>query len=181
MTAASAGRHGATRKAYLQIHFCVVLWGFTAILGKAISLSAFSLVWWRMLLVAAALSLLPRVWRALRAMSWRLLGAYAGIGVLVALHWLTFYAAIKLSNASVAATCIAVGPIFLALIEPALHRRRPVLADLLLGALAVPGVALVVGAVPQGMLVGIVVGVVSAALVAVFGLLNKRTAAIHSR
>lgn len=174
MSARTPHPDGATRKAYLQIHFCVVLWGFTAILGKAITLSAFSLVWWRMLLVAVALLFLPRVWRALRAMPPRLLLAYAGIGVLVALHWLTFYAAIKLSNASVAATCIAVGPIFLALIEPALHRRRPVPADLLLGALAVPGVALVVGAVPQGMLTGIVVGVISAALVAVFGLLNKQ-------
>lgn len=164
----------SSTKAYLQIHFCVVLWGFTAILGKAISLSAFSLVWWRMLLVAGALLLWPPVLRSLRAMPLRLIGTYAGIGVLVALHWLTFYAAIKLSNASVAATCIAAGPIFLALIEPLLHRRRPVMTDLALGIIAVPGVALVVGAVPSGMLVGIVVGIISAAFVAVFGALNKQ-------
>ena len=174
MTAAGPADHPGSGKAYLQIHFCVALWGFTAILGKAISLSAFSLVWWRMLLVAAALLLWPPVLRSLRAMPWRLLGTYAGIGVLVALHWLTFYAAIKLSNASVAATCIAAGPIFLALIEPLLHRRRPVLTDLAMGVIAVPGVALVVGAVPDGMLVGVVVGIISAAFVAIFGALNKQ-------
>src|SRR3546814_3147978 len=94
-------------KAQWQIHLCVVLWGFTAILGKLITLPALPLVWWRMLLVTVALALLPRVWRALRAMPPRLLLAYAGIGGLVALHWLTFYGAIKLSNASVGATCIA--------------------------------------------------------------------------
>jgi len=105
-----------TRKAFLQIHFCVVLWGFTAILGKMISLPALPLVWWRLLIVVAALALVPRVWRGLRAMPPRLILAYAGIGALVSLHWLTFYGAIKLSNASVGATCIALGTVFVALL-----------------------------------------------------------------
>src|SRR3546814_10599035 len=64
-------------KAQWQIHLCVVLWGFTAILGKVITLPALPLVWWRMLLVTAALALVPRVWRGLRAMPPRLLLAYA--------------------------------------------------------------------------------------------------------
>ena len=60
------------RRALLQIHFCVLLWGFTAILGKLISLSALALVWWRMGMVTAALLVLPRVWRGLRQLSGRL-------------------------------------------------------------------------------------------------------------
>ena len=52
---------------YLQIHLCVLLWGFTAILGKLISLPAGALVFWRMAIVAGVLALAPRVWRALRA------------------------------------------------------------------------------------------------------------------
>jgi drug/metabolite transporter (DMT)-like permease len=163
----------ATR-AQLQIHVCVLLWGFTAILGKLISLPALPLVWWRMLIVVAALALLPRVWRALRLMPVRLIASYAGIGVLVALHWLTFYGSIKLANASVAATCIALGPVFLALLEPFLAGKRFEPRELLLGLLVVPGVALVVGGVPAGMHVGIAVGALSALLVAIFGALNKR-------
>ena len=163
----------ARRRAHLQIHACVLLWGFTAILGKLISLAALPLVWWRMLMVTGALLLLARVWRGLRALSPRLLLAYAGIGVLVALHWLTFYAAIKMANASVAATCIALSPVFLALVEPLLARRGIAWRDLLLGVAMIPGVALVVGAVPGGMLAGVVVGVISALLVAMFGSLNK--------
>jgi drug/metabolite transporter (DMT)-like permease len=161
-------------KARLQIHFCVLLWGFTAILGKMISLAALPLVWWRMLMVTAALALLPAVWRALRRMPPRLVLAYAGIGVLVALHWLTFYASIKLANASVAATCIALSPVFLALTEPLLTRKPFEPRELLLGIAVVPGVALVVGGVPAGMHVGIAVGAMSALLVALFGALNKR-------
>src|SRR5688500_15614365 len=136
------------RKAFLQIHLCVVLWGFTAILGKLITLPALPLVWWRMLLVVAALALVPRVWRGLRAMPPRLFWSYAGIGVLVALHWLTFYGAIKLANASVAATCIALASVFTALLEPSLAGTRFNRRDLALGVAVLPGVALVVGGVP---------------------------------
>ena len=161
-------------KARLQIHFCVLLWGFTAILGKLITLPAIILVWWRMLLVAGALLLMPRVWRGLRAMTARLRWAYAGIGVLVALHWLTFYAAIKLANASVGATCIALGPAFLAFIEPWVARRRFDPRELLIAIAIVPGVAMVAGGVPAGMRMGIAVGVLSALFVALFGSLNKR-------
>jgi drug/metabolite transporter (DMT)-like permease len=161
-------------KARLQIHFCVLLWGFTAILGKLITLPAIALVWWRMLLVAGALLLMPRVWRGLRAMTARLRWAYAGIGVLVALHWLTFYAAIKLANASVGATCIALGPAFLAFIEPWVARRRFDPRELLIAIAIVPGVAMVAGGVPAGMRMGIAVGVLSALFVALFGSLNKR-------
>jgi drug/metabolite transporter (DMT)-like permease len=162
--------------ATLQIHFCVLLWGFTAILGKLISLAALPLVWWRMLIVVAALALVPSVLRSLRALPARLWLTYAGIGVLVALHWLTFYGAIKLANASVAATCIALATPFTAVVEPWLTRTRFSARDLLLGIAILPGVALVVGGVPTGMREGVIVGAVSALLVALFGTLNKRVA-----
>ena len=163
-----------TTRALWQIHLCVLLWGFTAILGKLITLPALPLVWWRMLIVVAVLALLPTVWRGLRAMPARTRWAYAGIGALVALHWLTFYGAIKLSNASVAATCIAFATPMTALVEPLLTRQRFQPRDLLLGLLSLPGIWLVVGGVPDGMHAGIVAGVVSALFVALFGTLNKR-------
>ncbi|WP_368562300.1 DMT family transporter [Pseudoxanthomonas sp. UTMC 1351] len=163
-----------TAKAQLQIHFCVLLWGFTAILGKMISLPALPLVWWRMLLVVVALALLPRVWRGLRAMSPRLVLAYSGIGALVALHWLTFYGAIKLANASVAATCIALAPAFTSVVEPWLAKRPFSPRELAFGLAVLPGVAMVVGGVPDTMRTGVAVGAVSALLVALFGSLNKR-------
>ena len=161
-------------RAHWQIHLCVALWGFTAILGKLISLPALPLVWWRMGLVVLALMLVPRVWRGLRALTPRLLLAYSGIGVLVSLHWLTFYGAIKLANASVAATCMALATVFVALIEPKLAGRRFSARELALGVLVLPGVALVVGGVSADMRLGIAVGALSALFVAVFGSLNKR-------
>ncbi|MBW8366728.1 MAG: DMT family transporter [Arenimonas sp.] len=161
-------------KAHWQMHACVLLWGFTAILGKAITMPAMALVVWRMGLVTAALLLVPRVWRGMAALPARLLLTYSGIGVLVALHWLTFYGAIKLANASVAVSCIALATVFVPMVEPWITGRRFEPRELLLGVAVVPGVALVVGGVPAGMRMGIVVGTVSALLVAFFGALNKR-------
>jgi drug/metabolite transporter (DMT)-like permease len=117
----------------------VLLWGFTAILGKLITLPALPLVWWRMGLVVLALALLPRVWRGVRALPPRLLLSYAGIGVLVALHWLTFYGSIKLANASVGATCMALATVFTALAEPKLAGRRFSARELGLGIAVLPG------------------------------------------
>ncbi len=169
----------AHRRALIQIHFCVVLWGFTAILGKLITLPALALVWWRMLLVTAALACFPRVWRALRGIPPRLALTYAGIGCLVALHWLAFYGSVKLANASVAATCMALAPVVTALIEPWLTGSRFERHNLLLGVLVIPGVALVVGGIPRDMHLGFWVGVASAALAAVFNALNKRHLGHH--
>lgn len=161
-------------RAWFQIHFCVLLWGFTAILGKLITLAALPLVWWRVLIVVALLSCVPAVWRGVRAMSARLRWAYAGIGLLVTTHWVTFYASIKLANASIAATCMAVTPVFLAFVEPWIARRRFDPRELALGLLVIPGVMLVIGGTPSDMRLGFLVGVISALFAALFGACNKR-------
>jgi drug/metabolite transporter (DMT)-like permease len=161
-------------RALLQLHACVVLWGITAVLGKLITLPAVQLVWWRMLLVTLALACFPRVWRSLRQVPRGLMGVYAGIGCVIAIHWLAFYGSVKLANASVAATTMALAPVVVALVEPWLMGGRLERHNLLLAILVIPGVALVVGGLPGDMHLGFWVGVVSAALAAVFNLLNKR-------
>ncbi len=164
----------ASSRSLLQIHFCVVLWGFTAILGKLITLPAATLVWWRMVLVAGALLLVGRFWSGVRRLPMRLIWIYSGIGVVVALHWLTFYGSVKLANASVAATCMALTPVFVAFIEPWIAKRPFDTRELVFGLAVIPGVVLVVGGTPDGMRLGIAIGALSALLVGVFGSLNKR-------
>jgi len=167
------------RRALIELHICVVLWGFTAILGKLITLPATQLVWWRMLLVTIALACFPRVWRALRLIPPSQMLVFAGIGGVVALHWLAFYGSVKLANASVAATTMALAPAVTALIEPAITGARFERHNLLLGILVIPGVALVVGGIPDSMHLGFWVGVISAALAALFNALNKRYLGHH--
>ncbi len=169
---------GSTRgQAYLLIHLCVVLWGFTAILGRLIALPAVVLVAWRLVIVLLVLAVLPRAWRGWREMAAADRWLAASAGVFVALHWWTFYGAIKLANASVAVACIAVAPVFLAVLEPLFTRRVFRRRELLLALVAVPGVWMVIGGSPDSMNQGVLVGLVSALLVAVFSSLNKKLAA----
>ena len=165
-----------SRIPYLQMHLCVLLWGFTAILGKLISISALPLVFWRMLIVCACLALWPPLWRQLARLPARAVLACSGVGLLVTLHWLCFYAAIKHANASVAATCMALGPVFLALLEPRLSGRPFNGKELLLALMAVPGVAMVVGGIPTEMRAGFWLGAASALIAALFSIGNKRLA-----
>jgi len=165
-----------TRKAHLQIHVCVFIWGFTAVLGKLIALPSVALVWWRLVVATAALGCLPSVWRGVRQIAPRLALAYAGIGAILAAHWVTFFGAVKLADASVGAMCLGLAPAALALVEPAVARRAIEWREIAFGAGVVPGVALVVRGVPAGMRTGIVVGVVSTTLVALSNALQKRLA-----
>lgn len=160
-------------RAYLYLHFCVFVWGFTAILGKLISLKALPLVWWRVALCCAALwALIPRA--QLRSVSKRMAWRLLGIGVLVGLHWLCFYGAIKLSNASVGVVCMATASFFAALLEPVVFRRRLKWYELSLGLLVIPGILLIVGAIDWDMRWGFVTGIAAALLAAVFTALNKQ-------
>ena len=167
------------RRAWWQMHACVLLWGSTAVLGKLISLPAVDLVWWRMLIVAVLLACWPNARQAIHGMPRELVWQYLGIGMLVAVHWLCFYGSVKLANASVAATTLSLACIFVAFIEPLVMRQRINPTELLLGALILPGVALVVGGTPQHMRLGLLLGVLSAWFVAVFGVFNKRLASHH--
>jgi drug/metabolite transporter (DMT)-like permease len=158
----------------LQIHLCVVLWGFTAILGKLITLAAIPLVFWRLLIVSLCLLAWPPVWRQISRVAARDAALCVLAGLLVTAHWLCFYGAIKLSNASVAVVCIALAPVFLSLAEPQLSRRPFVAGELALAVASIPGVALVVGGIPPDMMSGFALGTLAAFLVAIFSIVNKR-------
>jgi len=160
-------------RAYFYLHFCVFLWGFTAILGKLISLKAVPLVWWRVLLATSFLLLLipKKQWSGLNRSVFQRLFV---IGLLVGLHWLCFYGAIKLSNASIAVATMATTSFFAALIEPILLKKKMNWYELGLGILILPGMALVVGNIDWDMRIGFGVGVIGALLGALFSSLNKK-------
>ncbi len=162
------------QRPFLQIHFCVFLWGFTGILGKLISLSALSLVFWRLVLVLLILMCFKQVWRGLRAFSIKNVITLAFVGALVALHWVTFYAAIRLANASVAAVCIALASVFVVFIEPWVFKKSIQMSEVLMAAFAVLGVLMMMGGVSSELWYGFLIGSISAFLLALFSISNKK-------
>jgi drug/metabolite transporter (DMT)-like permease len=160
--------------AQLQMHLCVLLWGFTAILGKLISLGAIPLVFWRVSMVSACLLLWPPVLRQLSRVDRHDLALAIAAGVLITAHWLSFYGAIKLSNASVGVASIALAPMVLSFAEPLLSRQPFSAGDTLLAVLSIVGVVFVVGGIPPTMTAGFALGALSAFFVAIFSIVNKR-------
>lgn len=161
-------------RAYIELHIAVFLFGFTAILGDLIQLPALTLVWWRVFITSISLLFLIKVIRLFRTLSRKRLLQFMGIGVLVALHWLAFYGAIKLANASIALVAMATTSFFTSMIEPFVMRQRVKWYEIALGILIIPGMMLVANGAEFSMLTGLWVGIVAAFLAALFATLNKK-------
>lgn len=153
------------------LHFTVFLWGFTGILGKLIQQGTLHLVYTRT--VIAALGLAAAALWMRRSLSWRTpkLGVYLLTGLIIAGHWITFYGAIKISTASIAAACLSTSTVFTALLEPFWFKRRIRAYEVVLGLIVIGALLLIFG-LETSHRWGIVVGVLSALLSAWFNIIN---------
>jgi len=164
----------STQKAYAQLHLAVLLFGFTAILGACISLSAFVLVWWRVFLTSLSLLFLIGFGRKLYLLPRKLILQYMGIGIIVGLHWVCFFGSIKYANASISLICMATISLFTSFLEPLLMRTPFRWYELAIGIVIIPAMVLIANSTELAMLPGIWVGLLSAFLAALFSTLNKK-------
>jgi drug/metabolite transporter (DMT)-like permease len=163
------------KKALIQLHLAVLLWGFTGVLGRAISLDAPVLVWYRMLLTALFMLVIiiyRKQWVKPEPEDVRKL---AVVGCLMGLHWVAFYAAIKFANISIALVCLSTASIFTSLLDPFVNGGKREAREVLLGSLAIIGVYLIYR-FQQFYGPGIAFGVAAAIISSVFTVLNKKIA-----
>lgn len=166
----------AKNKSTLFMHLAVLLWGITAILGRLIDLREFILVWYRMIMVAVILLLVPKLYKDLKFFNIKQLSQIALIGILVALHWVFFYGSIKLANVSVALCALATTSLFTAFIEPIISHKKFNKIEIALGLMIIPGIILINQTIPKGYFLGWMFGLFSAFLAALFTSLNKKYA-----
>jgi drug/metabolite transporter (DMT)-like permease len=159
--------------AYFQIHIAVILFGFTAILGDLIQLPAVVLVWWRVLITSVSLMFFIQFGKSLIQIPQKQIRTYIIIGILIGLHWICFYGAIKLSNASIALVCMSTTSLFTSLIEPIFFRTKVNKLELILAASVIPGMLLIVNNINTTYINGVWVGLAAALLAAIFSSLNK--------
>jgi drug/metabolite transporter (DMT)-like permease len=158
-------------KHYLHLHFIVFIWGFTAILGALISIESIPLVWYRMLLAVIFIALYF-LWKKKRVrMDKKALLKFAFTGVIIALHWITFFEAIKVSNVSVALATMSTGAFFTSFIEPFFFKRRIRPVEIFLGVLVIVGLYIIFNFESQYTL-GIVYALISSLLSALFSVLS---------
>ncbi|MEZ4849283.1 MAG: EamA family transporter [Bacteroidia bacterium] len=160
-------------KPYLLLHFSVFLYGLSGIFGKMISLEGVALVWYRMVITLGTLLFFPAVFRKTREISRKQLLRMMGLGVLLALHWITFFDSIHLSNVTIALSCLAASAFFTSLIEPLVFGKKIQFKEIFLGLLVIGGFACMIEFTGEKYLVGIILGIISAFLYALITVGNK--------
>lgn len=166
--------------AYAQIHIAVLLFGFTAILGKLIVFDQIALVWHRLWISVLGLMFIPGVIRGIVRIKKHDLLRFMGIGVLVSIHWMTFYGCIKIAdNSSIALACLATSTLFVSLLEPLITKSKFQSVEVILGILVIIGLLLVLN-VGSAYYFAILVGLISAFFAALFSVLNKKFLQHHN-
>jgi drug/metabolite transporter (DMT)-like permease len=158
-------------KNYLLLHLIVFIWGFTAILGALITIDAIPLVWYRMLLAVIFIAIYFLWKKKSFKVDRKALLKFFLTGLVIALHWVFFFKAIKVSNVSVALVTMSTGAFFASLIEPIFFRRKIKVLEIFLGVFVIAGLYIIFNFESQYKL-GIIYALVASFLGALFAVLN---------
>jgi len=149
----------------------VLIAGFTAILGELISIEAIPLVWYRMTIAGVLMFLFIKFKKMSLKVPLKALIRFSIAGVIIALHWITFFAAIKASNISITLAMFSTGAFFASLIEPLFYKRKIIGYEIIFGFIVIAGVVLITQTELQYLL-GIALGISSALFSTLFAVLN---------
>ncbi|MBQ6745917.1 MAG: DMT family transporter [Bacteroidaceae bacterium] len=166
-----------TQKGFIQLHLSVLLAGFTGLFGRLITLNEVDIVWYRMLFTSCILL----VFTGLPKLEWRKVLQLCGCGALLGFHWILFYGSIKASNVSIGVICFSTIGFFTALFEPMIFKRKLSWVELFFSLITVAGV-LCIFSFDARYRYGIMIGIVSSAVCALYAICNKKASVgIRSR
>ena len=160
-------------KNYIHLHFLVVIAGITAVLGELISLDAIPLVWYRMSIGAVLMLGYIILKKKPLRVPLKVLFNLSVAGIIIALHWITFFAAINVSNISITLAMFSTGAFFASLIEPLFFKRKIIGYEILFGLIVIIGIVLITQTELKYIL-GIVLGISSALFSTLFAVLNGK-------
>ena len=130
-------------KSYLHFHVIVFIWGFTAVLGALISIGAIALVWYRMLIASVVIYGYIRYKKISLKAKKKTIFTLCVAGILIALHWLAFFGAIKISNVSITLAMMSTGAFFTSILEPIFYKRKVIWYEIAFGLLVVCGLYII--------------------------------------
>ncbi len=162
-----------TFKNYVLLNLTVFIWGFTGILGKEIDLDANKIVFFRTGIAFLSLIILGLFLKKRTQLTRKQLVYVLGTGVIVGLHWFTFFQSIKMSTVSVAVVCMSSSTLFTAIIEPFVFKRKLLFSEIILSLFIVVGIGCIIG-FEFDYILGIMVGLLSALLASFFNVLNGK-------
>lgn len=160
---------------YLHLHFIVFIWGFTAVLGALITIEALPLVWYRMLMASGLIFFYVRIKGFKLKFSRKTLAGFFIAGLVIALHWLCFFGAIKVGNVSVTLAILSTGAFFASLLEPLFYKRKIIGYEVFFGLIVIAGLY-VIFKVETEYVLGIILALCAAFLGALFSVINGQFA-----
>ena len=166
-------------KNYLHLHFLVFIAGFTAILGELITITAIPLVWFRMAIALVLFFVYIKAFKIDIKISPKAVLKLFVAGIIIALHWITFFGSIDESNVSIALSMFSAGAFFASIIEPIIFKRKIIWYEIIFGILVVIGL-LIITQSEMKYFNGIVLGISSAFLSSLFAVLNGKFLRHHS-
>ncbi len=158
-------------KHYLLLHFIVFIWGFSPILGRFITVDAFSLVWFRILITVFVMFGYILVAKINYKINRKTIFQLSVTGLIILIHWLCFYGAIKVSNISVTMVAFSSGTLFSSIIEPIFFKRRVRIYEVIIGLIIITGIAFIF-TIETKYWLGITLGIIAALTAAFFGVIN---------
>jgi drug/metabolite transporter (DMT)-like permease len=161
---------GVNKHFYL-LHLVVFIWGFSPILGRYITADTWQLVWFRTLITVVAMFAYNKFRRQDFRVDKRTFWQLMGIGIVIMVHWLTFYGAIKTSNVSVTMVAFSTGTLFSSIIEPLFFKRKVRLYEVIIGLVIIAAIAVIFSIETQYWL-GILLGIAAAFTSSLFGVMN---------
>ncbi len=164
---------GDKLKNYLHLHLLVFIAGFTAVLGKLITIKAIPLVWYRMLIAGVLMLLYIKFTRTKLSISLKTFFKFGLAGIIVALHWITFFAAIDVSNISITLVMFSTGAFFASFIEPIIYKRKIIWYEIIFGIIVIIGISIIINTEFK-YINGIILGVASAFLSSLFAVINGK-------
>jgi len=157
----------------LHLHFLVFIAGFTAILGELVTISAIHLVWYRMVIAGILMFFYLKIAKINIKVSKLAILKFFIAGIIIAIHWITFFGSIKESNVSIALAMFSTGAFFASLIEPIFYRRKINRFEILFGLMVSMGVYIILDSEIKYLL-GILLGISSAFCSSLFAVINGR-------
>lgn len=169
---------GRYTSSLLLLHLIVLVWGFTGILGREITLPSVLLVWWRVGIAVMTIVVVAFIYKVPLVAQRRDLVRFAGVGLLTAAHWVCFFASIKYSKISVALVVLSTSAFFVSIIHPIIKREAPKRYEMLLGGVVIIGLTLIFKFETHYAL-GIGLSLAAAFLAALFSTLNASLVKHH--
>jgi drug/metabolite transporter (DMT)-like permease len=160
-------------KSLIHFHFIVFIFGFTAILGSLISIDSLELVWYRMAIASIVLLIYAAVFKKQITVPKSLILKLLISGMIIALHWVTFFKAIKVSNVSITLSILSLGAFLTSFLEPLFYGRKIILYEIIFGLIVVIGMSLIFNS-QYHYLEGIIYALISVLLSVFFGLINGK-------